>query len=235
MNEHTTEPRDADDTGTSTVVNASPGAIVVPPLEEEPRRQWVLYVATFLALLAVLGLAAWFLVNVTSRNAALNAVVAEQNAIIAEQDDRIADLTTTAQELYDQLLAVGETPQEARPDDPEPVSGPAGSPGQQGIPGLPGEDGKPGLPGQDGEDGAPGTPGTPGETVVGPQGEPGQNGQDGAPGAPGAPGAQGEPGRGITSVECVAVDPLVTAFRFTFTDNTTQDILGSCIPAGGGE
>lgn len=224
MNEHNTE--------SVSVVNASPGAIVVPPEPEEPRRQWVLYVAVAVFLVLLLGLGTWFLTNLTSRNSALNALVAEQSEVIAEQDDRIADLTTTAQELYDQLLAAGETPEEARPEDAEPLTGPAG---RQGDPGIKGDKGDPGEDGEDGLPGAPGGKGEPGETVVGPKGDPGQDGQDGATGAPGATGAQGEPGRGVASVECVQVDPLVTAFRFTFTDNTTQDVLGSCIPAGGGE
>ncbi|QLF82714.1 lysin B [Microbacterium phage SBlackberry] len=229
-------------TETVSVVNASPGAIVVPPDPEEPRRQWVLYVAVVVALLAFLSVGTWFLLNVTSRNATLNQVVAAQSATIADQDDQIAELTDTAQNLYDQLLELGATPEEARPADP--VPGPVGPTGEQGIPGQkgePGEDGAPGapgVPGQDGEDGAPGAKGDPGESVTGPSGPAGPAGPpgaDGAPGATGPAGPAGADGRGVVSVECVVTPELATAFRFTFTDTTTQDILGSCIPAGGGE
>ncbi|QJD50006.1 minor tail protein [Microbacterium phage Rasovi] len=230
------------------VVNASPGAIVVPPEPEEPRRQWVLYFTVVLALLAFLGVGTWFLLNVTGRNSTLNQVVAEQNATIADQDDRIAELTDTAQNLYDQIVASGDTPEEARPSDPLP--GPRGEPGQQGIPGQQGTKGDPGdegAPGVPGAPGAPGAKGDPGETVTGPSGPAGPAGSPGADGAPGATGPAGPEGpmgpagpagadgRGVVSVECVFTPELATAFRFTFTDSTTQDILGSCIPAGGGE
>ncbi|QGH80687.1 lysin B [Microbacterium phage Zanella] len=229
-------------TDSGAVVNASPGAIVVPPAEQEPRRQWVLYVAILVALLAFLGVGTWFLVNLTDRNARLNVVVAEQNDTIKAQDEQIAELTDTAQNLYDQIVASGETPEEARPADP--VPGPVGPAGEQGIPGLKGEKGDPGDDGAPGKDGSPGAKGDPGESVTGPGGPAGPAGPPGADGAPGATGPAGPAGptgpagaagRGVVSVECVFTPELATAFRFTFTDATTQDILGSCIPAGGGE
>lgn len=52
----------------------------------------------------------------------------------------------------------------------------------------------------------------------------------GADGQPGAPGANGSDGRGISTISCVLNDDLSTAFRFTFTDGTTTDVPGACLP-----
>lgn len=84
-------------------------------------------------------------------------------------------------------------------------------------------DGPPGSNGSDGSTGAPGAPGANGDSIVGPQGPAGTNGLDGTNGT------NGTDGRGITSVTCVMND-LVTAFRFTYTDGTTQDVPAACFP-----
>ncbi|UVK61363.1 hypothetical protein SEA_GINGERBUG_28 [Microbacterium phage Gingerbug] len=156
----------------------APGAIVVPALEEPPRRMgWVFTVTTAILVTLLLGLGAWFLVNLVDRNARLNAVVAEQRDDIAALTDDLVASQANAQDLYDQLLALGEDPDGTNPDVLIPERGERG------------EQGAPGIPGSDGEDGEPGTPGAPGA--------PGEDGKDGAPGAPGEDGqdgAQGEQG-----------------------------------------
>jgi hypothetical protein len=68
-----------------------------------------------------------------------------------------------------------------------------------------------GPPGQNGAD----------STVPGPAGQNGIDGRDGR---------DGSDGRGITAVTCVIEEDLTTALRFTFTDQTTQDVTASCIP-----
>lgn len=108
--------------------------------------------------------------------------------------------------------------------------GPAGKAGKAGASGADGQDstipGPVGAAGADGADstvpgptGAVGAPGAAGP--VGPTGAAGSNGADGADGKDGKNGADG---RGVSSVECVTGP----AFRFTFTDGTTQDVPGAC-------
>mgnify|MGYP001463548673 CR=1 FL=1 len=94
-----------------------------------------------------------------------------------------------------------------------------GEPGKEGSPGASGTPGTAGANGVNGTDGANGNDGA--------QGPAGPPGADGAPGTPGTPGSDG---RGISSVSCVLVDTLQTAFRFVFTDGSTQDVPASCIP-----
>ncbi|WP_210651355.1 collagen-like protein [Nocardioides sp. SYSU D00065] len=109
-------------------------------------------------------------------------------------------------------------------------------------------------PGEDGDDGSNGTDGKTGdrgpscveelglERCRGPQGPagadgtPGPAGVDGAPGAPGPagekgdPGPPGDPGRGIAVLSC---DPETQMFIVTYTDGTTEPIVGSdCIADG---
>lgn len=159
---------------------------------------------------------------------------------LGESADRLAESQAEAAALYEQLLSAGEDPV-VEPSEP----GAPGAIGPQGVPGIqgaPGADGRPptaeevlaavnaycvsvgGCKGADGKDGAPGADGAPGESIVGPQGPAGPAGQDGAPGAPGAAGVS------VTGVSCVLRDDLSTAFRFTFSDATTVDVPGACLP-----
>lgn len=103
--------------------------------------------------------------------------------------------------------------------------GDSGAPGQNGSPGA---SGTPGANGNDGTSGANGTDGTSGAN--GESGPAGPAGPAGADGAPGATGANGADGRGVASVSCVQTDLLTTAFRFVYTDGTTQDVNAACIP-----
>lgn len=162
---------------------------------------------------------------------------------LGQSADRLAESQAEAAALYEQLLAAGEDPV-VEPSD-EAAPGEIGPQGVPGIQGVPGRDGRPptaeevlaavnaycasvgGCKGADGTDGAPGAPGAdgaPGESIVGPQGPVGPAGQDGAPGAPGAAGVS------VTGVSCVLRDDLSTAFRFTFSDGTSSDVPGACLP-----
>lgn len=46
----------------------------------------------------------------------------------------------------------------------------------------------------------------------------------------GANGTDCAPGVSVTGVSCVIRDDLSTAFRFTFSDGTTADVPGACLP-----
>lgn len=157
---------------------------------------------------------------------------------LGESADRLAESQAEAAALYEQLLAAGEDPV-VEPSEPG-SAGPIGPQGVPGIQGIPGADGAPptaaevlvavqaycasvggcrgadGAPGANGTAGAPGADGTPGSP--GPQGP---AGQDGAPGAVGV---------SVTGVSCVIRDGLSTAFRFTFSDGTSSDVPGACLP-----
>jgi hypothetical protein len=85
-------------------------------------------------------------------------------------------------------------------------TGPAGPSGKVGTAGVPG---------------APGIPGTPGTN--------GTDGTDGTNGLDGRDGKDGKDGTDVASVTCTATDA-GTAFRFTLTDGTTQDVAGTCTP-----
>lgn len=170
--------------------------------------------ALFIALIAamsvsLLALGTFTIVNLSTRLAAAN----DRNTRQAEQigvllDDLHAS-QVNAQDLYDQLLELGQDPDGTAPADVVAVPGEAGKPGETGPRGFPGpqgpagEAGPPGEPGRDGADGtagkpgADGSPGASGESVVGPQGP------------AGPPGAQGEPG---------PPGPSPYPFTFTFTD-----------------
>lgn len=175
------------------LVEVTPGTQVFAQEPTPEKRQWVLYATVLLLVLGLVGAGTWFIWNLVDRNARLNNLVSAQHSEIAEKDDQIASLTDTAQNLYDQLLAAGETPDEARPTDP--VAGPQGPRGDQGDPGQPGEPGTPGSQGPSGPVGSQGDPGLPGSPgAPGPQGEPGPAGPAGPAGAPGATGPQGPAG-----------------------------------------
>lgn len=171
-----------------------PGTYVVSDVQELPRKSpWVFTVTVAILVMLLMGLAGWFIVNLVDRNARLNTVVAEQREELSEKDDQIAELTETAQNLYDQLLALGETPDEARPSDPVPgPTGPQGSQGEPGDPGEPGATGPQGPVGPAGPEGTQGVSGSPG--AQGSQGEPGPAGPQGVPGATGPQGPAGPAG-----------------------------------------
>ena len=137
---------------------------------------------------------------------------------VASLDDARVD----ANRLYEQLAKSGQTPEVVPEARTAPIPGEKGARGPQGVPG---DAGPAGVAGVAGADGAPGTDGTNGADGVD-----GQLGADGADGAPGPQGPSGADGRGISSVECAVVADGVTAFRFTFTDGTTQDVAGACTP-----
>ena len=114
----------------------------------------------------------------------------------AENQDMYADLQASqenAQQLYEQLLAEGVTPDGEAPA--EVVPGPAGAVGDRGAPGprgergIPGPSGTPGVPGAAGVDGETGAPGP-----AGARGEPGPAGPAGPPGTTGAQGPAGPAG-----------------------------------------
>ncbi len=157
---------------------------------------------------------------------------------LGQSADRLAESQAEAAALYEQLLAAGEDPvvEPSEPGAPGAI-GPQGAPGIQGVPGADGRaptaeevlaavnaycvsvGGCKGADGTNGTNGAPGTDGADGSP--GPQGPAGQDGEPGAPGAAGV---------GVTGVSCVLRDDLSTAFRFTFSDATTVDVPGACLP-----
>ncbi|MGN8049537.1 hypothetical protein ACTJKO_07570 [Curtobacterium sp. 22159] len=92
-----------------------------------------------------------------------------------------------------------------------------------------GATGKTGATGSAGAAGAPGKDGADGVSVTGPAGAAGPAGPAGAPGPAGADGADGKDGTGVASVSCV-INDAGTAFRFTLTDGSTQDVDGTCTP-----
>jgi len=162
------------------VVETSPGALVAATYQKpEERKTFWPYAMMTIALLAVLGVTGWLLGSLQATNNDLSYRVTQQNQTIREKDARIDELTVQAQNLYDQLLALGEVP-----DEPRPYA--VGPQGERGFPGLPGTPGKDGAPGKDGLDGQPGQSGP-----QGPQGEQGPAGPAGPQGATGATGPAG--------------------------------------------
>ena len=218
-----------------TVVEAP--AHVIPPGRHDQAKAahgakvwtWIARFTGLALLAAVLGFGFYL--------AAANATAREdRSTLIAQLDEERAKVDA----LYEQLRAIGEDPV-ASPGPSSPAQpGPSGPTGPQGVPGADGRaptaaevlvavqaycasvggcrgaDGTNGTNGTDGTPGADGTPGSPG-----PQGP---AGQDGAPGAPGADGVS------VTGVSCVLRDDLSTAFRFTFSDGTSSDVPGACLP-----
>lgn len=161
-----------------------------------PRSRVVFLVLIGLLSVALLALGAWFITNLTARNAALNERVSEQNHTISQLTEDLVASQENAQALYDQLLALGEEPEGDNPA--QVVTGPTGPAGQPGTQGPRGERGATGATGATGASGEPGAPGAPGEP--GSDGTPGQTGAQGEPGVPGVQGpagpagAQGTPG-----------------------------------------
>jgi hypothetical protein len=165
-----------------------------------------------------------------------------QSHRIALSDERYDELFAAYQQLDRDCATADDCTTDAPSPDEVAESSESGAQGAPGTNGTDGRDGRTPSSGEllqliqlycsanDGCRGAPGSPGaagSPGDTVVGP---PGPAGADGAPGASGADGAPGPAGAGVASVTCVQTDLLTTAFRFTFTDGTTNDVQGSCTP-----
>ena len=144
---------------------------------------------------------------------------------------RLEAANDNSQKLYQQLLAAGIPP--AAPATSTATSivgdtGPRGFPGKDGVDGLNGALGGTGNAGSNGKDGVgiQGLTGIPGTSITGPEGI---AGAAGAVGSPGKDGTTGVAGRGVVSISCVRETNLTTAFRFVFTDLTTQDIPAVCI------
>ncbi|AYD86179.1 hypothetical protein SEA_BURRO_36 [Microbacterium phage Burro] len=203
------------------IVDTSPGAIVAATFEKpEPlKRQWFLYAAAAILLVATVILGSAFITNLTDRNNRLNNVIVSQQDSLHEKDEQIEELTATSQALYDQLLLAGETPDEPRP--PDVVTGPAGdrgATGETGETGPPGPAGPVGPPGSQGEPGVAGSSGNQGEPgATGPSGPAGPAGPQGEPGSPGATGPAGQSAFPFTFTFTYLGIP----YTCTVTDNTT--------------
>lgn len=187
---------------------------------------WIARVVGIALLLAVVAAGAYLAVANAGarleRFELLQQIEDERNLLDAER--------AKVDALYEQLQGLGEEPI-VKPSDPSPgATGPSGPTGEQGIPGRAPTSAEvleavnaycSSIGGCRGADGTPGTPGTngtngqPGESVTGPQGP------------AGAPGANGV---GVTGVSCVLRDDLSTAFRFAFSDGSSADVPGACIP-----
>ena len=153
-----------------------------PPANEQRATrfwQWAAGIVFGLALLTIIGLVIYLATANATQRTSLN--------------ERYADLQASqenAQQLYDQLLELGENPEGDRPEDVVPTE-----PGPQGAQGLTGPQGPRGPQGEPGDDGNPGPQGLPGLAgVSGDPGVPGPAGETGTPGTPGPPGPQGAPG-----------------------------------------
>lgn len=191
------EPRDPEEVlAEMRETQTAPGTLVVPPLEETPRRMgWTFTVTVAILVTLLLGLGGWFLLNLVDRNARLNEVVSAQRDDISELTDDLVASQANAQELYDQLLALGEDPDGSDPETLIPERGPSGPAGEPGTPGSDGEPGEKGAPGTPGVDGAPGEPGADGKDGQdGEQGPAGPMGPQGPAGETGATGPQGPAG-----------------------------------------
>ncbi|MEO7018357.1 MAG: collagen-like protein [Leifsonia sp.] len=186
-------------------------------------------VVTVVIILGMIGLVAWAF-GVLSNDAELS------RAAATTQQAQYEKLVAQYSNLYTQIKQSGSTP--AGPT-PQQVKSEPGSPGAPGSPGLQGVAGPVGPLGPVGPIGPIGVPGATGVGQAGPIGPAGPAGPTGAAGPPGATGAAGPAGpagatgatgRGITGVTCVTEPDKTTAFRFTFTDLTTQDVAGPCLP-----
>lgn len=198
------------------------------------RVNWITIVAVVLGLLVLGGAVSLYVVQnqrIVNVLAADKAHQVQASADAKNADARYSDLFTNYSNLYKQLGAHGVTPSAPPPSQVEqPVPGAPGATGAQGpgptdtqifdavtsycsVPGI--------CLGPTGQTGAAGTAGAAGQSVVGPTGPAGANGTNGL---------NGVDGRGVTDVACVLEADLSTALRFTFTDQTTEDVPASCIP-----
>lgn len=224
-----------------TVVDA-PARVVIPTRHEQAKAAHGATLWTWIARgvgLALLAGVLGFGVYLATANAGARAERIEILSQLEEAHVALAEERAKVDALIEQVEATGEDPV-VEPSDAETSSssepGPAGPRGEAGTPGrsptaeevyaavvafcasIGGCVGPPGPVGGVGPAGADGAPGIPGESIVGP------------PGPAGATGAPGADGRGIVSISCVMRDDLSSAFRFTLTDGSTQDVTGPCLP-----
>ncbi|MFJ3381900.1 hypothetical protein ACIPJ2_15995 [Curtobacterium sp. NPDC090217] len=199
---------------------------------------WVVVVAAITAVVALVASQFSTIDALRTRNFQLGSASTEGS----KRYDRLFDEYS---KLYDESEQQGVRPSTTDPSDvPSKATsgstpGATGATGATGIPGAPGKDGRDGKDGEDGADGlngsdgrsgATGDMGIPGQTgAAGPTGATGPQGPTGATGPAGKDGTDGKDGRGVASVTCVATDA-GTAYRFTFTDSTTADVAGACVP-----
>lgn len=122
----------------------------------------------------------WTIVTQDKTISTQQARIAEQNKTIEHVTDELIDAQNNSQTLYDQIVAMGETPQGENPQTTTGTPGRNGTNGRDGRDGLPGKDGTNGIDGVNGQDGTNGL-----------DGEPGKDGKDGAPGATGPQGPAG--------------------------------------------
>lgn len=188
------------------------------------RAKLIFFVLIGVLAAAFTGMTVWVIADQQQRNVELTERVVQKNAIIADKDEIIEGLTddlvasqANATRLYEQILALGATPDGKDPQTVivEGARGPSGLNGQDATDAQvyaalvrfclvntcvqpPPKDGTNGTNGTNGRDGLNGT-----------------NGQDGAPGAP---------GRGIQSTYC---DDTTGRWTVTYTDATTAD-AGVC-------
>lgn len=188
-------------------------------------RNLFIVVATLLVF-AFLALGAFTLTNLATRLEAANDRNSSKDEQLSEILDDLHASQENAQRLYDQLLALGESPEGEAPDDVVTVAP---------------ENGRDGDDGDDGRD----APAPTQEQLLAavqqcfaaglcaaPKGDKGDTGATGGFGPAGqdsnVPGPQGSPGadgRGIQSLYC---DDITGRWTVTYTDTTTAD-AGVCI------
>lgn len=202
------------------------------------RKTWSPIAAVVAVILIIVLVVSLYIVqnqriaNVRAADVANKATSAKE---LAKADARYNDLFNNYSQLYKQLKDNSVTPSAPNPDVIS-QPGATGSTGPTGAQGPGPSDsqvlsgvgsfctmhptacvGSAGTNGTNGQDGTQGPIGP-----AGPQGTSGVNGTNGT---------NGTNGVGIASVSCVLeADMVTTAFQFTFTDGTTQDVAGSCIP-----
>ncbi len=216
--------------------------------------RWFLRASVALVVLLCGALGGVAYVN-AQRVDVLKASLSTTRATDAAQYDAVL---SKAERLQQQVADSGKTPVVSLPA-AKPVSGVPGATGATGATGVSvtaayctgsglemfysdgstsnagqcqGPPGKTGATGKAGADGAPGAasnvPGP--EGPIGPTGATGATGPTGATGAPGATGPKGDTGTGVANISCVTEGDGTTAFRFTLTDGTPQDVAGQCTP-----
>lgn len=159
----------------------------------------------------------------------LASVNAQQRATIDKLYTDLDASQQNAEELYGQLLELGERPEGEEPSEvvetkPETIPGERGEQGPRGFAGPMGEQGAPGIAGASGPAGTPGEPGADGST--GPAGPPGPQGE------PGPAGPQGEPGPAGPSGPVGPVGPsgAMESWTFTLAGITYQCVINGTPP-----
>lgn len=184
-------------------------------------------------VVALLALGGFTLNNLASRVQSANDRNAAQSDQISELLDDLHASQENAQQLYDQLLALGESPQGEPPSEVVPVAPENGRDGQDGARGPAGPSptaleiltavgqcfSSGACTAPKGDKGDPGV-GSTGPT--GPGGPQGPAGQDST--VPGPQGPAGADGRGIQSLYC---DDTTGRWVITYTDGVTAD-AGAC-------